>query len=50
MDFIEGLLTSYGKQVIIVVVDRLNKYAHFMSLSHPYTALDVAQTFMDNIY
>ena len=50
MDFIEGLHKSHGKHVIVVVVDRLSKYAHFMPMSHPYTALDVAQSFMDNIY
>ena len=34
----------------MVVVDRFSKYAHFMSLSHPYTAPLVAKVFMDNIY
>ncbi|XP_028808761.1 uncharacterized protein LOC114763305 [Neltuma alba] len=37
-DFISGLPKSQGYDVILVVVDQLTKYAHFMPLSHPYTA------------
>ena len=50
MDFIEKLPKSTGKDTIMVVVDRLSKYAHFVPLSHPFSTLTVAQAFMDNIY
>lgn len=33
----------------MVVVDRLSKYAHFVALKHPYTALTVAKVFMAQI-
>jgi hypothetical protein len=47
MDFITGLPKSGNKSVIMVVVDRLSKYAHFCALHHPFTASTVAQIFMD---
>ena len=50
MDFIERLPKSNRKSVIYVVVDRLSKYAHFMTLSHPYTAANVAQLFFDQAF
>lgn len=37
MDFITALPKSQGKEVILVVVDRLTKYAQFIPLSHPYS-------------
>jgi hypothetical protein len=50
MDFIDGLPKSEGKEVIFVVVDRFSKYAHLMTLTHPYSAITVAKVFMENVY
>jgi hypothetical protein len=50
LDFIEGLPKSRGKDVILVVVDILTKYAHFLPLAHPFSAHQVSKLFMDNIH
>jgi hypothetical protein len=50
MDFIEGLPRSATANCLMVVMDRFSKFAHFIPLSHPFTAQQVAQTFLDNIY
>lgn len=42
MDFVEGLPKAGKYDTILEVIDKLTKYAHFLPLSHPYTALTVA--------
>ena len=49
MDFITGLPKLEGKNFIMVVVDRLTKYAHFCALSHPFNASTVTATFMETV-
>jgi hypothetical protein len=50
MDFIVGLPKVGNKSVIMVVVDRLSKYAHFCSLPHPFMPVLVVQVFLDHIF
>ncbi|GJX87762.1 retrovirus-related pol polyprotein from transposon 297 family protein [Tanacetum coccineum] len=39
-----------GHSGVKTTMDKLSKYAHFIPLAHPFTAIDVAQVFLDNIY
>ena len=50
MDFIEKLPMSQGMDTILVVIDHFTKYAHFLALKHLFTATQVAQLFLDNVY
>ncbi|XP_026433887.1 uncharacterized protein LOC113331394 [Papaver somniferum] len=50
MDFIEGLPVNEKKSVILVVVDRLTKYIHFIGLQHPYTASIVAKAYLGQVF
>ena len=49
MDFIEGLPKSNQYSVIMVVVDRFTKYAHFIPVSHPYNVTKIANLFSQNV-
>jgi hypothetical protein len=43
MDFVDGYPKMGGKSVVLTVVDRFSKYAHFIPLGHPYIAASVAK-------
>jgi hypothetical protein len=42
MDFIDGLTPSHHYNCILIVVDKMMKYSHFISLRHPYTIAKVS--------
>jgi hypothetical protein len=49
MDFIKGLPLS-NSNCIMVIVDLLTKYGHFIPLRHPFTAASVAKAFFNTVY
>ena len=49
MDFVNGLPISQRLDTVMVIVDRLTKYVHFIGLSHPFFAAKVAALFAQNV-
>ena len=50
MNFIEALPKSEGFDTILVVVDRLTKFNHFLFLAHPFTTTEVARKLMGGVF
>lgn len=50
LNFVEGLPRSRRFNSILVVVDKLTQYAHLLPLSHSFTAIQVTQAYIDNVY
>ncbi|TQD76709.1 hypothetical protein C1H46_037743 [Malus baccata] len=50
MDFIEGLPSVHGRNAILVIVDRLSKYGHFIAIKHPYSAPKIAEIFIQEVF
>lgn len=46
MDFITGLPPSHGRIAILVIVDRLSKYGHFLALPTSFTSQKVVELFV----
>jgi hypothetical protein len=49
MDFVEALPKVGGKSVLLTVVGRFSKMAHFIPLSHPYSVASVTKAFFDSV-
>ncbi|KAL5803455.1 hypothetical protein ACOSQ4_031760 [Xanthoceras sorbifolium] len=49
MNFMEGLPPSNGHTMVMVVVNHLSKYAHFIPLKHLFTAISVAKAFLSHV-
>jgi transposase InsO family protein len=50
MDFTNRLSKSEDRDVIMIIIDKFTKYGHFVALTHPITAYEVARVFLETIY
>lgn len=50
MDFIDDLPQSDHSNCIMVIVDKFSKYSRFIPFHHAFTALKVAQAFMEHVF
>lgn len=50
VDFVEVLPTSHGYNWILVVVDKLTRYAQSIPLRHLFSAMQVAKAYMDYVF
>jgi len=50
MDFITGLPKSKGKDVILAIVDKMTKYAHFCRVQSNYKANQVVEFIFQEIH
>lgn len=48
MDFIKGLSNSNGKNTILVLVDCVTKYAHFISVIHLFMAKKMLEVYVES--
>lgn len=46
----EGLPTSVNKDLILVVVNRFTKHAHFIAMKHPIIVQSVAKAFSGTVF
>lgn len=50
LDFVAGLPASSGKTVILSIVDRFSKAAHFIALEKLSTATETTQILTDHVF